>query len=272
MSTEAYPYPILGLSNDYLDAGFQVAFSFPEGDLEPGDLLKVRFRFQLSDDAILNLINEKVAGFGFEIFCPGTSRRKALITAQAGTLELSTSEYIGRIIFSPRVFVLKSYEGFRSVNFHPEFGDKGFDIAPGDLLAATDDESLYLDFKKMKFESLLVVRRMSELKPFQYEFQLEGEYIIIGMGDKFYDFFIEARSDPEVTPYLIMSIYKDCMVAALDELTRGGEEVESAWARGLEDKLEEKGLALPQQASFDELNKIAQNLMEDLGIKRAISQ
>jgi hypothetical protein len=69
-----------------------------------------------------------------------------------------------------------------------------------------------------------------------------------------------------------MSIYKDCMVAALDELTRGREEAESAWARGLEDKLEEKGLTLPQQASFDELNKIAQNLMEDLGIKRAISQ
>ena len=272
MSIQAYPYPILGLSNDYINVGFQVAFRVSEGDLEPGELLAIGYRFQLSDDAIMNLINEKVAGFGFEIFCPGTARRKAVMTEETGNLELDTSEYIGRITFSPRVFVLEPHEGFKSSNFHPEFGDNAFDIVPGDILAATDDESLFLDFKKTKLESLIVCRRMSELNPLEYEFQLDGECIIIGMGEKFYDFYIEAKSNSSINPYLIMSIYKDCMVAALDELVRSGEALESAWARGFEDKLEEKGLVLPQQPNFNELNKIAQKLLEDLGIKRVISQ
>ena len=270
MSTEAYPYPILGHGDDFIDVDFQFAMRFPEEDLKPGDLLEIEIDFSLSDEAIETLIESGKASFGLEIACSGTSRRSCILTEDAGTISLNTSEYFGRVELSPRVFITQFVPDFSSENFNPEFGDSTFDLSPGDFVAATSDEIIYLDFKKLKFDALIKVERLDQHPPWQYNFNLEGELIVIAMGSKFHDYWIEAKNDPGARPSLIMSVYKDCMVAALEELVRSQGEAEHSWAIGLLDKLEEKKIALPTTVDFGLLNPIAQQLMEDKGIRKAV--
>ena len=69
-------------------------------------------------------------------------------------------------------------------------------------------------------------------------------------------------------PFLIMSVYKDCLVAALDHISANKDET-SAWARGLIQMLDAKKEKIPDRPSFSSLNELAQRLLEDEGIKKA---
>ena len=133
----------------------------------------------------------------------------------------------------------------------------------------TDDDSINVSFEYLRFESAIKVLRQDDLDPWIYEFDLEGQAIIIGMGAKFHEFWSSATSNKNAGAFLIMSVYKDCMVAALEHISAGLASGSCAWERGLGELLDERKITVPENASFSELNSIAQELMKDDGIKKA---
>ena len=68
-------------------------------------------------------------------------------------------------------------------------------------------------------------------------------------------------------PHLMMTVYKDCMVAALEHISAGFSEGNLAWERGFADILEEK-VTVPEKADFNVLNELALRLIKDDGIKQ----
>ena len=72
------------------------------------------------------------------------------------------------------------------------------------------------------------------------------------LSSKFHDFFLEARENQATRPFLIMNVYKDCMVVtrALDD----DGETSSSWSRALADNLKNQ-LQLPDSKDFGQLNK-----------------
>lgn len=267
MSYIALPYPVLGRSDDYVDVDFQATIKINESEIKGEEELIMPFVFDMSDEAISDLIANGKAKYGFEISCSGTSIRYVEFVEEVGTLNLNPKKFFKKVILSPKVFVVDNIKGFSSPNFNPEFGNTTYDLEPGDFLAATDDDMIDVDFRYLRFEDAITVRRQN-IDPWVYEFGLDGEAIIIGMGQKYYDFWREAKLNKDLRPYLMATVYKDCLVAALEQISLEISEGNFAWERGLANLLDEKKINIPENASFNDLNSIAQILIENDGIKK----
>ena len=183
MSNIAFPYPILGRGDDYIDAQFQVAIRPQNADVYDGSSFRIDFQFDLSDDAILKLIEDGKAGYGFEIKCPKTLTRYVEFLPESGTLELDATQFLHKIEFHPRIFVRERIVAFQSENMNPEYGDAAVDFEPGDFLAATDLKTLNVYFNYLDFKDAIKVKRQESQQPFSYSFDLEGDTVIIGMGE-----------------------------------------------------------------------------------------
>ncbi|MDA9988909.1 hypothetical protein N9E47_07915 [Luminiphilus sp.] len=274
MSQVSFPYPVLGSGDDYSEADFQVAFKWPECELDSeASILEIPFKFSMNDEAIQDLLATRRASYGFEVSCSATSRREVFMAREtAGNLSLDTTQLFGTVRIAPKIFVLEEVNEFHSPNFNPEFEDSRFSLSPGDFVASAAEEVISVDLKKLKLESLLRVERVDGLDPWTYKFSFEGEHLVMMLSGKFHDFFLEARDNPSTRPFLIMSVYKDCLVAALEALIDDDGETSSSWSRALADKLEKNRLQLPDSKNFDQLNEIAQKLLLDLGVKKAASK
>ena len=267
MSDVAFPYPVLGRADDYIDADFQATLRIEDAELVDNQEYKIPYVFDLNDEAILEQIRSGKAKFGFEISCSSTSIRYVEFVEEAGEITLDPKNFYQKIFFSPRVFVVDDIKGFKSHNFNPEFGNMEFDFEPGDFLAATEDDTVNVDFTYLRFEDSIKVQKQDNLSPWVYAFGLEGESIIIGMGSKFHEYWSLASANKQFQPHLMMSLYKDCIVAALEHISAGFSEGNFAWERGFAEMLESKEVKVPEKASFSELNEIALKLIKDDGIK-----
>ena len=268
----ALPYPVCGRSDDYLGADFQVAFKPRLAERDGSKKILIEYSFDLSDDQINSLIERGDASFGFEIACAGTSRRSIQLTTDRGQFDLNPEEYYDRVVFSPMVFVLYPIDAFKSENFNPEYGDSSYSLAPGDVIAIADDESLVVDYGKLDFSSCISIERSSERNPWTYDFGLDGNSIVIMMGSEMFDFWNSSKDKRESQPFLIMSVYKDCFVAAIDFLIKEDTPPESAWAHAFSSLLEKSDLVLPEKNDFGAMNELAQRLLIEMGPKRAVQQ
>ena len=272
MSSVAFPYPVLGRYDDYIGVEFQVAFELDHKESETNDSdhsTAIDFAFDLSDETILKQIESKNASFGFEIVCASTNRRWVELTDSSGRLPLDTKILFGEVKFYPRVFVVEEIQGFCSPAFNPEFDSNQYDLFPGDVLATADPNAIWIQFKPLNMKSVIKVFCNEESKfPFAYEFNLEGPTIQIVMGKYFWEKWNLARNSSEKKPIFIMSVYKDCMVAALELIVQEDYEPEQIWAKALMDALEKRKIQLPDSYDFIKLNEIAQILLSDKGIMR----
>lgn len=268
MSAVSFPYPILGVGDDYINAGFQVALRKPDCELTAGEVLEIPFSFDMNDQEIQKLIDAGKASYGFEVSCSATARRDVHLESEPqGQLSLNTSEVFGEVIIAPRIFVLEDVDSFSSPNFNPEFEDTKYTLAPGDFIAMAADQSINANFKTVKFQSALKILRIEAIDPWAYSCDVDGDHIIVSMGPKFHDFFTEARTDQVTAPFLIMSVFKDAILAALEILVKDDHESASIWSSALFQRLDALNLKLPEEPDLDHLNILAQRLLHDDWVK-----
>ena len=109
---------------------------------------------------------------------------------------------------------------------------------------------------------------MEDLDPLSYQITLDTNYIYIDMGDKIRSLWNELRAEIDKRPFLAMSIYKDCFLHALQELISDDEVMDKRWARALSQKLEESGLRYDENSSLNDLNMLAQKLLEAESVQK----
>ena len=82
-------------------------------------------------------------------------------------------------------------------------------MKPGDVLRSTNRRRFF-EFNRLKFETLISVRRFEDIDPFAYQIDfLRTTYIDMGTKLRELD---ELRLDTSKRPFLAMSIYKDCFL------------------------------------------------------------
>jgi hypothetical protein len=268
MSNVAFPFPVLGRGDDYLKSDFQIALRTVDLIIEDTSLIELPYRFDLSNEEIKNLINHEKAKFGFEISCSATAMRYVQFADEEGTLSLDPRNFFRSVNINPRIFVIEEIKNFKSDDFNPEFGEATFDFEPGDFLAAAEEDTIYIDFQYLSFQDSAIVKRSSDLDPWVYSFGLEGDTIVIAMGERFHDYWSLAKSNKSLAPHLITTVYKDCIVAALDQICLDPSAESLSWARGLLDMLDTNKILLPEKPSFSDLNVIAQDLVKNDGVKK----
>lgn len=267
---KAFPYPILGRGNDYLDSEFQSTIDTKKEKIENSEYVALEYQFLLSNSDIDDLIEKKKATYAIDVHCSDTLFRKVFHVGKGGCINFEPGQLYGKVTFTPLVIATNEITDFQSEDLNEEFGEEPFSLNPGDILAIDDPQIRYIEFDKLQFESLVRVETSLEIPEETYRFSLEQDMIIILMGKKFRDAWEFCREEPDKRPLLAMSVYKDCIHAALDYITRNDDADGYKWVRALKLKLQTLNIDINQDSDFNDLCLRSQELVSKYGIKRLL--
>jgi hypothetical protein len=268
---KAFPYPILDRSDrdrdDYIDGDYQAIIR----NSEPNDNGVVTFSVmhQCSVVELNDLVIQSKAKYGVLIVCSDTLTRKAYLSSEARQeIQINMYDYHGKVELTPQLVAVETIPRFSSVDLNAEYGDVTFELHPGDVLAIDKPEVRFFEFNRLKFETLITVKRSESIDPFSYRIDLDSNYIYILMGIRLRDLWGELRADIDSRPFLAMSIYKDCFLHAIEELVNNEDALEHRWARALSQKLEELNIAIPEKPDLNDMNLIAQKILENESVRK----
>lgn len=268
---KALPYPVLGRSDDFTDSSFQTTLDFDkriEGDTER---VFLSYGFLLSSVEIAQLISSGYATFSLDICCTDTLYRRVLACpGNSGEIEFGPGELYGRVTIEPMIVVRKRVDEFVAADLNPEYQGIKFRLEPGDTIAIDEVFTRYIEFDKLRFESLVRIQTSDELPTDTYRFDQDSDMITIMMGRSFRNVWDIYREEREKAPFLAMSVFKDCILSALYSLSHNQDSEQYKWARALNTKLSSMGIKIYKDSDLNDLNTIAQQLVSKLTVKRLL--
>ena len=267
----AFPYPILDTTDefrqDFSDGDFQAVLE--EAVLEGEQQISIQVTYACSVSKIVELIERGKATYALLVICPSTLARRAFVSESSiQEVTLNIGDFFGEVELMPQIVVTEKVNGFCSEDLHEEFRDFAFDLFPGDVLAVGDSEIRTFEFEGLRLEHLIKARLNAELDPNQYEVVLEESKIYIDMGPKFHRIYGEMKQDSAARPLMFMSIYKDMFLMALQELAAEEGAMDKRWGAAMRELASATGLPLSQSSSLNEINLIAQKILQSDTVDR----
>lgn len=268
----AYPYPMLSpFSHDFDPAArFSVEVS-PEIAGERGQMLKLATDVHLTETWFDELIVDGNARLMLDVECRETLyRAHRPIARTAGVCEFIEGELAGAVTVTPLIIATTDIEHYKPPRVNAEYHDASFTVSAGDILAIGEATIFEIDFGRSAANNLVTIQYSADLTHRGvYTFDLSGPRIIIIAGEDLREAIWTMRTDPTKRPFLHMSVYKDCIAAALDELTRSEDDDEDrAWSRALRNQLDDLQPPGVLDREHPETQQIlAQRLMSARGIK-----
>lgn len=268
---KALPYPVLGRSDDFVESAFQTTVDFDKQTIDDIDHVRLRYDFRLSNEEISGLISSGSASYAIDISCTDTLYRQVLFCPEGfGELTFLPGELYGKVTLEPMVIITKTVSNFSAKDLNPEYRGIQFKLEAGDTIAIDETITRFIEFDKLRFESLVRIQTSDDVPSEIYRFELDTNIITILMGRNFRAVWDIYREERDKAPFLAMSVYKDCILAALHSLSHNDGEDQFKWARALEVKLSAMGIRVNREAEIDELNVIAQQLVSKLSVKRLL--
>lgn len=274
LNTDSFPYPVLvsqgGSGTDYVNSKFQCNLEFAD-QVNENLTIEIRHDIELSNNEIESLIKKKQARYAIEINCPDTLKREIVFLGASGTIKPDASELYGRVDFTPMVVVTKVVKGYSSEDLNAEYDGASFTLNAGDIVAVDTTWTKYIEFDNLSFDSLIKVDTDPDLGVLEYRIDLTPSFICIWMGMDMRELWSEMKQDKQFKPTLAMSIYKDVVFLAIENLVDDPECEDFRWARSLRSSIEELGYSLPEEYDFNQINILAQNLVQEIGAGKLLN-
>jgi hypothetical protein len=268
---KALPYPVLGRSDDFTDSAFQTTIDFekkPKGETEN---IAMSYSFLLSSNEITKLVASKKASFALDVSCTDTLYRRVIFCdGNSGSVEFEPGDLYGRVTIEPMVVIRALVDSFEADDLNSEYQGVKFRLAPGDTIAIDETITRFIEFDKLRFESLVRIQTSEDIPTDTYRFDQESDFITILMGRNFRSVWDIYRDERDKAPFLALSVFKDCILSALYSLSHSEGEEQYKWARALVIKLSSMGIKIYKDADLNELNTIAQQLVSKLSVKRLL--
>lgn len=266
LRNKSFPYPLLDTNDfgrdDYLHGTFEAEIEISELG---NDQFRVTARYSCDVSELCDLVGKGHANFCLVIICSQTFVRRAFLTNESNQkIDLSTDNFYGEVKLIPQIVVVKEVPNYYSKSLNEEYGQASFHLSEGDVLAVAQTETWFFEFTPMSLKSLFEVHSTESLPPYAYSVGTDSDRLVINMGFKLRQLWDQIRHSPEHKPFLMMSIYKDAVMIALDDLSRNEEDsLEHMWARALTTKLGELGINELIEGDVDQINVIAQQIFEE---------
>lgn len=271
LNTQAFPYPVLtnldGPGADYKDSAFQCSLQFSD-TVKDDQTFELNYLFMLSNEAISSLIENEFASYAIEINCPDTLKREIKFLEASGGISINANELYGRVDFTPMVIIRKASSNFTSSDLNDEYDNASFNLNFGDIIAVDDTWTKYIEFNNLSFDSLIRVDTSKELDPLDYKIEPTPSIIWIYMGVEMREIWNELKQDKNLKPAIAMSIYKDVIYLALEVMVSDEDSDANRWARSLRAAIEGMGFSIPVERDFNQINILAQKLVQQIGIKK----
>ena len=265
---KAFPHPVLRPhSNDYPDAEFEVQMEL--GRQRGSSRVDLSADFSLSDEDILQHVEQGAASFVLILECSMTHTRKAYST-MAPHLEdtLPAGQLRGLVELRPFIVATELIRDFRAQGWHDEFADMpSITVLPGTVLAADEPKAYYIDnAEEAPIGSIFVTTPVDTARDGRWNCNLDGERVEIQLSKDDFRRLKAARSalnDRADAAYLMNGIYLPALHHVLMEADSSSGDYESRrWFRALDAKLAEHKL---QALGKEQANRLedAQRLLDD---------
>lgn len=271
LSNKSFPHPLLDTTDfsrdDYIGASFVADIDLSDlGD----DQFRVSVRFSCNVVELCNLISNGYASYCLVVVCPQTFMQRAILTTESTLeFELSGAHLYGQVKLMPQMVIVKEVPNYTSTSLNEEYGQAIFHLLEGDVLAVAQTETWFFEFAPMSLKSLFELHKSESLSPYTYSVGTDSDRLVITMGSKLHELWSQIRHSPQHKPFLMMSIYKDSLMIALDDLSRNEDDsLQYMWGRALITKLGEFGINELVDRDIDQLNVIAQQIFEEFSTKR----
>lgn len=270
----AYPHPVMSpFNDDYLgESTLTIAISPRLVDEGSAQRLEIACDVNLSNEWLRALLEVGGCRLVLDVDSRWTLRRRFVeLGLPDSTIVFEEGELMGPVELTPILVAAADNALYSPEGINSEFGAGPFPVEEGDVLGIGQSVVLDLDFSRQLHRNLIKFQLLED-QPDNYEFDLSGNVIIIRVGENVNKAVHELRHAPFGKPLLFMSIYKDCFAAAVRTLAyAAAEEPEAAnldWARSLSVKLDSLGLPLPEETETAEIERIAQALVAERGVRK----
>lgn len=280
---KAFPYPVLAEFNDDFigDTKFDSHIEFVAKN--PGEqIVEIQYILFNNSDWLDEYVLDGKARIVFDVDCRSTFYREYIQVHQLdGTLTFNKGELYGVVEVTPLILATEQDEAYRPEGVHPEFGSASFQVREGDILAIGSTHTASISFERNVRGGSTTINFSNDLEDL-YKFEYSGNRIIIHAGSNLRNLIQQMKGDSKKTPYLFMSIFKDCFSGAIREIVKTNEQKKSdpemfdsanelSWGANLIDKLEELRPNLNLESlnsdNFEIFEELAQLLAADLGVR-----
>ncbi len=243
---KAFPYPILDAANndDYTRRDFQPRVSLePHNENDKQVLLTAHF--VISEEAILECIAQGQAEYAVHVLCTQTNFRYLCHSKNNNFTHLfKEGELHSKVTVMPCVICTDTIRQYHSDNFHAEFNKATYDMESGSVLAIAEPENFYIDADPTQpIGSVFQLKKSDKIHKGEFEFDCDGDYIIIFLNGEDYTPFNVARASQHVRNFLIMSVYYPVLIEILRLMSADDDSLEEKkWYRAIKSKLDAKNL------------------------------
>jgi|1048.fasta_scaffold52641_2 hypothetical protein len=246
----SYPHPVLSpYSKDYVD-GSEFFGSF-ERRSENGFLV-VDYVLTLKSARLNEFCLPGVgAKIYLDVYVSGTRLRNLVQSdGLSGSLKLPESAIHGTVEITP-LLVAQQDVALEFAGINAEYSSTQFAVKQGDLLAHGPTEALEADHQRSSTdsESWIKFSLDPKLASDEYEIAPVNDAIIVYTGTNVQTVLGAMRADPNMKPYLFMSIYKDVFIEAVATILdryKNEDEADEPWAKGLTHYIDSKEMSLSE--------------------------
>ena len=155
----------------------------------------------------------------------------------------SAGDLSGRVEFAPFLVSTRELPNFHAERWHPDFGERTFDISAGSVLAEDAPKDYWIDTAdEAPLGSIFGHKPRSGVPSGHWELELAEDRIWILMSDSDAKLYTSARNRANNRPegqYLMNGLYLPALIAVLNEVDQNtGEYSEFRWFTSLDQRLQ----------------------------------
>lgn len=254
--------------DDYIHGEFSADITMD--GIQNGTAVKLLCKFEIDVKEIYDLIDHNMARCALLVQAGRTWHRELLFPSEDHDVidkQYSAGDLAGRVRLLPFVVSVSEVQGFKSINWHPDYGDMSFDFTFGSVLAHDVTRTYYVDpLPEGEIASIFQQICSEGMEPGRWEMDFQEERIFIVMSQVDSEKFVNARNRAIHNPngaYLLNGIYLPALVAALDIIDKNPEEYQDCrWFPSLVNRMEQVGCS-PLGTETNERVSDAQKMLGD---------
>jgi len=264
ISHRSFPHPVVGNSDDVVNAAFQAAISVYNDRVN----YYICVKLQCSSSTISELIKKGDAVYVLHVECGNTLYRAAIEFTQTEREIMMPAENLNSTVEVNVVAQAKrDMNKYKVDQAHPDYGGATFNVSAGDILAVSEGFTFDADinFDTLRaMSSIMQIRERDDSVDAPMEVDLSEEKISIYLSQSDFMNYKFIRSQKVLSASLIATLVLPALMEALTVLKGDHSDVEDTrWCRCLKRRIEQAGQTLDNPPLT-----LAQNLLE-LPIKRA---
>lgn len=260
-SQKSFPYPVLRPDiDDYLNAEFQVTVEL--NGVNDNKQISAQITVALSSEEIKKQIEKGNAAISIIFSCRDTYFREAITTNKYElTKNFGGGQFRGEVVIYPFVVAIKPITDFSAQGINPEFGQKSFSFHVGEVLAADEPRTVYIDRELFRpISSILQLVKRDSLKGFEWVVGFDEDKLQILLSPEAKEAIDKARNALKNKAILINSVYFSAIAEALQKIKDPDQDYDHLrWAQVIRQQCHNMGINLQAHDSY----VIAQRLLKN---------